>query len=152
MEYTHDNALWARLCGVGSVAYVSEPLYGYRVHGTNRSQNARAARKTVDEFVQLVDAGFEHLPEGSVKHDRFLRWRARQAALAGVPTMLIGGGHRSAGWRALWYAATKYPVEALLQPRLLSLLATSAIGPGQYNRLRVRARRLLRRLRPRPAA
>src|SRR5207302_7082544 len=105
IRYTLDNTIWAQLCGAGSVGYVSGALYGYRTHGSNMSHNPVAVRATVDEFVRLVDIGFEGLPECPTKHDRKLRRRARQAALAGVPTMLLFAGLRRAGWRAFLYAA-----------------------------------------------
>jgi glycosyltransferase involved in cell wall biosynthesis len=147
MEYTHDNALWAVLCGVGSVAYVAEPLYGYRTHGANRSQSSAAVQRTIDEFLQLIDAGFAGLPDGPTKSDRRLYRRARQTALSSVATMKIFAGDPVGGWRSLAYAARKSPIEAIVQPRILSLLAASIVGPTRLRTARSLARRVVRRAR-----
>ena len=121
------------------MGYVSDALYGYRTHGSNMSHNPAAVRATVDEFVRLVDIGFEGLPECPTKHDRKLRRRARQAALAGVPTMLLFAGLRRAGWRAFLYAARVSPWEAIVQRRALSLAVRSLFGRRIFNALRAAA-------------
>lgn len=134
--YTLDNTIWAQLCGVGDVAYVSEPSYGYRTHGVNMSHSVGALQATVDEFVRLIDLGFARLPEGRTKRDSVLRHQARQAALAGVPTMQIFANNYRAGWTAIAYAARHYPADTLLQPRILSLAARTVLGTRGYSRLR----------------
>src|SRR5205807_3252375 len=103
-------------------------LYGYRTHGANMSHNPAAIRATVDEFARLVDLGFDGLPDCPTRHDRKLRRQARQAALAGIPTMLVFAGLRRAGWWALLYAARTRPLEVVLQRRTLSLLARTLAG------------------------
>jgi hypothetical protein len=128
IRYTLDNTIWAQLCGAGSVGYVSETLYGYRTHGANMSHNPAAIRATVDEFARLVDLGFDGLPDCPTRHDRKLRRQARQAALAGIPTMLVFAGLRRAGWGALLYAARTSPFEVLLQRRTLSLAVRTLAG------------------------
>lgn len=135
MRYTHDNAMWALLCGEGDVAYLAKPLYGYRVHPTNMSRNPDAMRATIDEFIQLVDRGFANLPDGPVKHDRRLRRRARQAALASVATMLVFAGRPVDGWKAYGYAVRLRPREALLHRRLLSLVARTLLGAQGFQQL-----------------
>jgi glycosyltransferase involved in cell wall biosynthesis len=136
IRYTLDNTIWAQLCGAGSVGYVSGTLYGYRTHGANMSHNPAAVRATIDEFSRLVDLGFAGLPVGPTKHDRTLRRRARQAALAGVPTMLVFAGLRRAGWSAFLYAARTRPLEVVLQRRTLSLLARTLVGGRALGALR----------------
>lgn len=128
LKYTLDNSLWVLLCGQGDVAYVAEPIYGYRTHGANASHSDAAIRGTVDEMVRMVDAGFEALPECPTKHDRRVYRRARQAALASGATMSIFAGKRAAGWKALLYAARISPTEALLQRRVLSLATRTLLG------------------------
>jgi Glycosyl transferase family 2 len=140
IRYTLDNTIWAQLCGAGSVGYVSETLYGYRTHGANMSHNPAAVRATVDEFARLVDLGFEGLPECPTKHDHRLRRRARQAALAGIPTMLVFAGLRRAGWGALLYAARTRPFEVVLQRRTLSLAVRTVVGGRAFGALRTLAR------------
>jgi glycosyltransferase involved in cell wall biosynthesis len=144
IRYTLDNTMWSQLCGSGDVAYVSEPLYGYRTHGSNMSHNPAAVRATIDEFVRLVDLGFANLPEGAVKSDRRLLRRAHQAALASVATMQVFAGRPMDGWRAQAYAARLSPREALFQRRLISLVARTVLGDRGF--------RWLRSLRSRAAA
>jgi hypothetical protein len=136
IRYTLDNTLWAQLCGAGDVAYVAEPLYGYRTHGANMSHNRRALRATVDEFVRLVDLGFARLPDGPVKSDSRLFRRSRQAALAGVATMQIFAGRPRDGWWAFAYAARIHPADALFQRRVVSLAARTLLGARGFGRLR----------------
>lgn len=136
IRYTLDNTMWAQLCGAGEVAYVAQPLYGYRTHGANMSHNPRALRATVDEFVRLVDLGFARLPEGPVKSDARLLRRSRQAALAGVATMQIFAGRPVDGWKAHVYAARLHPREALFQRRVISLAARTLLGARGFKWLR----------------
>src|SRR5439155_10137148 len=117
-------------------------LYGYRTHGANMSHNPAVVRATIDEFSRLVDLGFAGLPECPTKHDRGLRRRARQAALAGIPTMLVFGGLRRAGWSALLYAARTRPLEVMLQRRTLSLLARTLVGGRALGAVRTMVRRM----------
>jgi glycosyltransferase involved in cell wall biosynthesis len=140
IRYTLDNTIWAQLCGAGSVGYVSETLYGYRTHGANMSHNPAAVRATVDEFARLVDLGFAGLPDSPTKHDRKLRRRARQAALAGVPTMLVFAGLRRAGWSALLYAARTSPFEVVVQRRTLALAIRTIVGDRVLETIRALVR------------
>jgi glycosyltransferase involved in cell wall biosynthesis len=136
IRYTLDNTLWAQLCSAGDVAYVAQPLYGYRTHGANMSHNPRALQATVDEFVRLVELGFARLPDGAVKSDTRLLRRSRQAALAGVATMQIFAGRPLDGWRAHAYATRLHPREALFQRRMISLAARTLLGPRGFGWLR----------------
>ncbi len=136
IRYTLDNAMWARLCGVGEVAYVAQPLYGYRTHGSNMSHSYPALRATVDEMVRLVNVGFAELPDGPVKSDARLLRRSRQAALAGVPTMQIFADRPVDGWKAYAYAVRRYPREALFQRRFISLVARTLLGSRGFSWLR----------------
>jgi len=136
IRYTLDNTMWAQLCGGGDVAYVAQPLYGYRTHGGNMSHNPKALRATVDEFVRLVDLGFARLPDGPVKSDRRLLRRSRQAALAGVATMQIFAGRPLDGWKAHAYAIRLNPRDALFQRRVLSLVARTLLGARLFRWLR----------------
>jgi len=132
LAYALDMALWARLCGAGEVAYVAEPLLGYRTHGANMSYSQGAAFKTIREFLSSFDRGFDGLPDCPTKFDRGLRRRARQAALMSVPTMQIFNGNYVRGWQAFLYAVRVSPPDALLQPRLAALMARTALGDRFY--------------------
>ena len=141
IRYTLDNTMWSLLCGAGEVAFVSEPLYGYRTHGSNMSHNPAAVRATIDEFVRLVDLGFANLPEGAVKSDRRLLRRAHQAALSSVATMQVFAGRPLDGWRAQAYAARLSPRQALFQRRVISLAARTVLGDRGFRLLsRIRGR------------
>ena len=134
--YSIDIALWAILCGVGDVAYIAEPLYGYRTHGANMSSSQGAARAKTDEMIRVVELGFENLTDGPVKSDRRLRRRARQIALATAATSHVFGGRPLAGWKALAYAARLRPREALFQRRVISLAARTLLGARGFDWLR----------------
>lgn len=136
IRYTLDNTIWALLCGAGEVAYVAEPLYGYRTHGANMSHSMGALRATIDEFVRLVDLGFANLPDGPVKSDRRLLRRSRQAALASVATMQVFAGRPLDGWRAHVHAARLRPRDALVQRRVISLAARTLFGARGFERLK----------------
>jgi hypothetical protein len=128
IRYTLDITMWAQLCAVGDVAYVAEPLYGYRTHGSNMSRRPHVLHATTDELIRMVDLGFANLPEGPVKSDRRLLRRARQTALANVSSMEVFAGRPLMGWKAHAYATRLRPRDALLQRRVISLAARTLLG------------------------
>jgi hypothetical protein len=128
IRYTLDCKMWSLLCGAGDVAFVAEPLYAYRTHGANMSRSLGAVRATTDELIDVVEVGFANLPDGPVKSDRRLRRRARQIALATVPSMQVFAGQPLEGWRTLAYGARRLPREALFQRRIISLAARTVLG------------------------
>jgi glycosyltransferase involved in cell wall biosynthesis len=132
IRYTIDITMWALLCGVGDVAFVAEPLYGYRVHGSNMSRSPKALRATTGELIRMVDLAFANLPEGPVKSDRRLLRRARQYALIIVPRQQIFAGHQVDGWKTLAYGARLRPSEALLQSQVAYLAARTLCGPRGF--------------------
>jgi hypothetical protein len=127
-RYTSDITMWALLCGAGDVAYVAEPLYGYRLHGSNMSRSPEALQATTDQLIRMVDLGFTNLPEGPVKSDQLLLRRARQFALITVPRTEVFAGRQLAGWKALAYAVRLYPREALMQRQVVYLAARTLVG------------------------
>lgn len=135
IRYTLDITMWTLLCGAGDVAYVAEPLYGYRTHGSNMSRRPDVLRATTDELVRMVDLAFANLPEGPVKLDRRLLRRARQTALANVSSMEVFAGRPLGGWKAHAYAARLRPREALFQRRVISLAARTLLGARGFERL-----------------
>jgi hypothetical protein len=128
IRYTIDITMWALLCGVGDVAFVAEPLYGYRVHGSNMSRSPHAMRATTGELIRMVDLAFANLPEGPVKSDQRLLRRALQYALIIVPRHQIFAGHRVDGWKTLAHGARLRPSEALLQRQVAYLAARTLLG------------------------
>jgi glycosyltransferase involved in cell wall biosynthesis len=140
-RYAIDTAMWAMLCGAGDVAYVAEPLYAYRIHGSNMSRRPEALRTTVDELMRMVDRGFANLPEGSIKSDQRLLRRARQTALANVSSVEIFAGRVLGGLRVHAYAARLRPRDALFQRRVISLLARTLLGARAFAWLVKNARR-----------
>lgn len=150
IRYTTDITLWSLLCGVGDVAYVAEPLYGYRLHGSNMSRSQEALRATTDELIRMVDLAFKNLPEGPVKSDRRLLRGARQFALITVPSVEVFAGRQLGGWKALAYGARRHPREALLQRQVVYLAARMLLGARRFEWLRsVRRGRSLVQGRPR---
>jgi glycosyl transferase family 2 len=127
-RYTVDWTMWAVLCGAGDVAYVAEPLYGYRIHGSNMSRRPEVLRATTDEMVSMVEVGFASLPEGRVKSDRRLHRRAHQKALATVASMEIFADRRLSGWRTFAYAVRLDPLGAVSQRLFVSFVAHTLLG------------------------
>jgi glycosyltransferase involved in cell wall biosynthesis len=136
IQYTMDITLWSLLCGVGDVAYVAEPLYGYRLHGSNMSRSRVALRTTTDELNRMVDLAFANLSDGPVKSDRRLLRRARRFALITVPRTEIFAGRQLAGWKALAHGARLHPREALIQLQVVYLAARTLLGARGFERLR----------------
>ena len=135
IRYTTDITLWSLLCGEGEVAYVAEPIYGYRLHGSNMSRSPVALRATTDELVRMVDLAFANLPNGPVKSDRALLRRARRFALITVPRTEVFAGRQIAGWRALAYGASLHPREALIQRQVIYLAVRTLLGARVFERL-----------------
>jgi glycosyltransferase involved in cell wall biosynthesis len=132
MPYTTDIMLWSLLCGEGEVAYVAEPIYGYRLHGSNMSRSPVALRATTDQLVRMVDLAFANLPEGPVKADRGLLRRARRFALITVPRTEVFAGRQIAGWKALVYGASLHPREALVQREVVYLAVRTLVGDRAF--------------------
>jgi len=136
--YSIDGAMWAALCGAGDVAYLAEPLYGYRIHGANMSRSQEAAQAITVEMIRRLELGFESLPDGPVKSDRRLRRRALQIALATAATSHVFDGRPIDGSKALAYAARLRPRETLFQRRVISLAARTMLGARGFGWLRSR--------------
>lgn len=138
LRYAVDTMMWATLCGVGEVAYVAQPIYGYRTHGSQLSRGATATRITIYELLRVVDRGFANLPDGPVKSDQRLIRRARQAAATSMATMHVFEDHFVAGWKALLYAARLRPRDALFQRQVAILAARTVLRARGFAWLRSR--------------
>lgn len=117
-----DVMLAVRLAEQGSVGYIDEALYAFRVHGGN---DHLASRLSVarEEILPMIDAAFDG-PLGSRLDDmRAVRRRIRRKALVHVPTQLIFSGRVRAGWRMYLESAKARPIDTLFQRRTLALVA-----------------------------
>jgi hypothetical protein len=62
LPHAGDWDLWLRLCTRYRVGYLAQPLYGYRMHGTNMHHHVVTARQATGEHVQTVNRAFAALP------------------------------------------------------------------------------------------
>jgi glycosyltransferase involved in cell wall biosynthesis len=117
-----DVMLAVRLAEQGSVGYIDDALYAFRVHGGN---DHLASRVNVvrEEILPMIDAAFDGPLGARLQNMRAVRRRVRRRALVHVPTQLIFSGRIRAGWRMYIESAKARPVDTLFQRRSLALVA-----------------------------
>lgn len=63
--YAADWELWLRLAALGDVAYLNEPLAGYRRHAANLTLRLQASGQEFRDWYAVTDAAFARWPDGA---------------------------------------------------------------------------------------
>jgi glycosyltransferase involved in cell wall biosynthesis len=138
LPHAGDWDLWLRLASRYSVGYIAEPLYAYRVHGTNMSIARYSPRHANGEVLRTVQKAFDALPADAPAWLVHSRGQAIHRAL-----MLTTWGDRSLGrtrraWVGLMDAAQRSP-SLLSRPMFYAAIARlvllSLLGQTRYERL-----------------
>jgi glycosyltransferase involved in cell wall biosynthesis len=132
-----DTQLCARMCAVGSVGYIDRSLYAFRQHGDNL--HFRHQTPVVrDEILPMIDEVFAGPLAARMADPVATKRRVVRNALVHLPTVYIFGGAPLTGWRMYWESVKLRPLDTVLQPRTLSLLARTLLGHKAFSWLRRR--------------
>jgi glycosyltransferase involved in cell wall biosynthesis len=109
LPHAGDWDLWLRVATAYQVGYLAEPMYAYRMHGSNLSVAGHSPRQANREIALAVSKGFDALPANAPPALRALRRSAIQHVL-----LATCWGDRSLGrvrraWIGLLDAAWRSP-------------------------------------------
>lgn len=135
-----DTQMAARLCAIGDIAYIDRSLYAFRQHGTNLHFRHQAP-VVRDEILPMIDEVFAGPLGSRIADPAATKRRVVRNALVHLPTTYIFGGAPAVGWRMYWESAKLKPVDTVLQPRTLALVARTALGARGYDWLHDRLSR-----------
>jgi glycosyltransferase involved in cell wall biosynthesis len=138
LPHTADWELWLRLAAHHQVAYIAEPLYAYRIHGTNMSVFRHSPALANQQVLLMLEKAYAALPPDAAPALHEMRSTVVNRAL-----LATSWGDRSLGrigraWRGLLDAALRSP--SLLRTRLFYrfLIRTALLtllGPQRYERI-----------------
>ena len=135
-RFAIDNNIWLALCAAGKVAYINKRLYAYRAHDVNMSNSNAAFWQTTQEMLKGIDYALGLISDAQMPDKEAQRKKAKARALVAVPTHDIFAGRYRRGWHGYLQAATRYPIQTLVQPRTLSVLLRTVIGQRPYEFVR----------------
>ena len=127
--------MWLALCLAGKIAYLDKPLYAYRAHNSNMSNSGGALWRATAEMLLGIEFAMERFTDETLPERRVLKRQAIQRALVAVPTLDIFAGRYRRGWHGYALSVLHHPWLTLMQPRLFSLVARSALGARGYERV-----------------
>lgn len=138
LPHAGDWDLWLRVASIADVGYVAEPLYAYRVHGSNMSIKKYSPAHENGEVLRTVEKAFASLPSDAPSDIRANRDRWLDEAL-----MKTTWGDRSMGrprraWGGLVDAARRRPNllgKPLFYSHALKLMLLTVLGHQRYERL-----------------
>jgi glycosyltransferase involved in cell wall biosynthesis len=137
LPHVDDMLLGVRLCELGDVGYVDDELYAFRQHGGNIHLAPQLAVMR-EEILPVLEAAFDG-PLGP-RVPAATQRRLRRQALVHLPTQYVFRGEPAVGWRLWWESARLRPVDTVLQPRTLSLVARTLLGARLFARISARRR------------
>jgi glycosyltransferase involved in cell wall biosynthesis len=149
LTHTGDWDMWLRAAARHPVGYIAEPLYAYRIHGTNMFHRGLPPWRETDQVVSTIDRAFASLPAGAPRDVLAARRAVRSHAFLQTPWWDLNHGRRGRTWQGFLYALRRRPAIAAsgelwrFVPRLLLM---TVVGREPYRR----ATALLERLRRRP--
>ncbi len=147
LPHAGDWDLWLRVASRYDVGYIAEPLYAYRVHGSNMSIKRYSPAHENGEVLLTVEKAFSALPETAPPDIRAMKQTAIDRAL-----MKTTWGDRSLGrtrraWGGLIDAAKRRPSllrKPLFYGHAARLALLTALGQKRYERLSARRENLSR--------
>jgi len=128
LKYAIDTAMWLTLCSTGSVAYINQPLYVQRHHGSNMTASNDVLAESIPEVLSAINSAFCRFPTNSFPDREALLKKARQHALLAWPIACIFRDEYRRGWRAYWLAFTLFPRLTLFQRSSLVLGMRALLG------------------------
>lgn len=136
LTHTGDWDMWLRAAARHHVGYVAEPLYAYRIHGSNMFHRGLAPSVQTDQVLLTIERAFASLPGDAPAEPRWRRAVVRHGALQ-TPWFDLHNGRRLRTWRGLLYALRRRPdllVSGELWRFAVRLLLMTAVGREPYRR------------------
>ena len=137
LTHTGDWDMWLRAAARHPVGYVAEPLYAYRIHGTNMFHRGIPPWRETDQVVAAVERAFAFLPPGAPADLWAARPAVRSHALLQTPWWDLHHGRRKRTWQGFAYALRLRPAIVAsgelwrFVPRLLLM---TIVGREPYRR------------------
>jgi glycosyltransferase involved in cell wall biosynthesis len=137
LTHTGDWDMWLRAAARHPVGYIAEPLYAYRIHGSNMFHRGMPPWRETDQVVTTVDRAFAYLPAGAPRDLLASRRSVRSHAFLQTPWWDLHHGRRGRTWQGLLYALRRRPALVAsgelwrFVPRLLLM---TAVGREPYRR------------------
>jgi glycosyltransferase involved in cell wall biosynthesis len=155
LTHTGDWDMWLRAAARHHVGYIAEPLYAYRIHGSNMFHRGLTPSRETDQVVATVDRAFAYLPARAPADLHAARRAVRSHAFLQTPWWDLHHGRRKRTWEGFLYALRRQPAvlgSGELWRFLPRLLLMTAVGREPYRRATGWLERLRHRPDPRPAA
>lgn len=138
LPHAGDWDLWLRVASRYAVGYIAEPLFAYRVHGTNMSIARYSPAHANGEVLRTVSKAFAGLPESAPVDVRAMHRSAIHHALLKTTWGDRSHGRIRRAWEGLLDAPRRAP--SLLLTRLFygafaRLVLLTLVGHRRYERL-----------------
>jgi glycosyltransferase involved in cell wall biosynthesis len=137
LTHTGDWDMWLRAAARHPVGYIAEPLYAYRIHGSNMFHRGLPPWRETDQVVTTVDRAFAYLPPDAPADILRARSAVRSHALLQTPWWDLHHGRRGRTWQGFLYALRRRPAVVAsgeLWRFLPRLLLMTAVGREPYRR------------------
>ena len=134
-RYAIDFALWQMLATAGDVAYVSEPLYAYGVHGAQMSSSWAGVHRSTAEVLDSIEASCARAVERGLAGPDLLQDALDYCLYAVAMDDAFSGRARLAVRRCMT-ALRQRPVAALRARRLRVIALRLLLGDQLFRRLR----------------
>lgn len=135
LTHTGDWDMWLRAAARHPIGYVSEPLYAYRIHGSNMFHRGLSPLRQTDQVVSTIDRAFAYLPADAPVDLLSARRAVRSHAFLQTPWWDLDHGRRGRTWGGFLYALRRRPglvVSGELWRFLPRLLLMTAVGRDPY--------------------
>ena len=138
LPHAGDWDLWLRVASRFDVGYVAEPLYAYRVHGSNMSIKRFSPAHENGEVLRTVEKAFAALPPSTPPDIRAMKATALDHALLKTTWGDRSLGRTRRAWHGLIDAAKRRP--SLLRTKLFyghfaRQVLLTLVGHKRYERL-----------------
>jgi glycosyltransferase involved in cell wall biosynthesis len=138
LPHSCDWDRWLRIAARHSIAYLSEPLYAYRMHGTNMHHTKISPSDMNGQYLLTVRKAFQALPADAPAWLRQMEPRAVRRALLNSTWGDRSLGRTRRSWAGLFDAARRSPsmlVNAEFHGHLARLVLLTALGHRRYVQL-----------------
>jgi glycosyltransferase involved in cell wall biosynthesis len=137
LTHTGDWDMWLRAAARHHVGYIAEPLYAYRIHGSNMFHRGLPPWRETDQVVTTIDRAFAYLPPGGPGDLLAARRAVRSHAFLQTPWWDLHHGRRARTWQGFLYALRRRPAivaSGELWRFLPRLLLMTAVGREPYRK------------------
>lgn len=132
VRYACDTLMWLMLCGQGKVAYSTDELYAYRLHGSNMSDSTGGIRIGLWEHLNAIERTFADMRKSpEIRYGLYAR--AMKQIIRTTILSKLFSGHPKLAWYAFWCSVRLHPVFTIFQRSTLILIGYTLLGPARFN-------------------